>query len=191
MIKDLGVLKYFLGIEIVKNDFGLCMSQRKYCLELLYEYDLLATRPVDIPLLENSVLSFEETTNDKLDISYDVHCLSQHMHIPLQSHFKAALRVLRYLKGKTLVSWKSKKQHTISKSSSEAEYRKLFCDNSLAIRIAANPVFHERTKHFELDVHFVRENFLAGDLVGKALGRKRHVQRKEKGVHAHQPEGGC
>ncbi|GJX38633.1 ribonuclease H-like domain-containing protein [Tanacetum coccineum] len=38
----------------------------------------------------------------------------------------------------------------------------LYCDNSSAIQIAANPVFHERTKHFELDVHFVRENVLAG-----------------------------
>ncbi|GKG09278.1 hypothetical protein Tco_0338024, partial [Tanacetum coccineum] len=38
----------------------------------------------------------------------------------------------------------------------------LFCDNSSAIQIVANPVFHERTKHFELDVHFVREKVLAG-----------------------------
>ncbi|GJU35252.1 ribonuclease H-like domain-containing protein [Tanacetum coccineum] len=65
MIKDLGVLKYFLGIKIVENDFGLCMSQRKYCLELLYEYGLLAARPVDIPLPGNSILSFEKTANDK------------------------------------------------------------------------------------------------------------------------------
>ena len=38
----------------------------------------------------------------------------------------------------------------------------LFCDNSSTIQIVANPVFHERTKHFELDVHFVREKVLAG-----------------------------
>ncbi|GJY48457.1 putative RNA-directed DNA polymerase [Tanacetum coccineum] len=251
--KDLGSLKYFLGIEVIENDLGLCMTQRKYCMELLHEYGLLAARPVDIPLPENTILSCDETENDKYlsdfttyqklvgkliyltntrpDISYDVHCLSQHMHSPLQSHFKDALRVLRYLKGspgcgvqfyknqdlklkayanadwakcpktrksvtgfcvflgKTLVSWKSKKQATISKSSSEAEYRsmssascevvwlgnmlhsiglkglypvELCCDNSSAIQIAANPVFHERTKHFELDVHFVREKVLAG-----------------------------
>ncbi|GJW10385.1 ribonuclease H-like domain-containing protein [Tanacetum coccineum] len=198
LIKDLGILKYFLGIEIVENELGLCMSQRKYCLELLHKYDLLAARPVDIPLPENTILNFDETKDDKYlsdftnyqklvgkliyltntrhDISYTVHCLSQHMHNPLQSHFKAALRVL------------SKKQATISKSSPEAEYRSMSsasceivwlgnllhsigltnlypvepcCDNSSRIQIAANHVFHERTKHFELDVQFVGEKVLA------------------------------
>ncbi|GJX73326.1 ribonuclease H-like domain-containing protein [Tanacetum coccineum] len=81
--------------------------------------------------------------------------------------FKGALRVLDwanvldqkvvtgfcFLWCKSSVSWKSKKQATISKSC-EAEYR--------TIQIAANPVFHERTKHFELDVHFIKEEVLAG-----------------------------
>ena len=84
----------------------------------------------------------------------------------------------------SLVSWKSKKQSTISKLSAEAEYRAmatvaselvwihqllqdfqapiltpvlLFCDNQAAIHIATNPTFHERTKHIEIDCHFVRE----------------------------------
>ncbi|GJV96016.1 ribonuclease H-like domain-containing protein [Tanacetum coccineum] len=51
-----GLPMYLPGIEVVENDLGLCMSQRKYYLELLYEYGLLAARPVDIPLPENTVL---------------------------------------------------------------------------------------------------------------------------------------
>ncbi|XP_057453048.1 uncharacterized mitochondrial protein AtMg00810-like [Lotus japonicus] len=90
--------------------------------------------------------------------------------------------------GDSLVSWKSKKQGTVSKSSAESEYRALaavaseltwlhyllndfqvqtgstavYCDNLAAIHIASNPQFHERTKHIELDCHFVREQVEAG-----------------------------
>ncbi|GJT51217.1 putative RNA-directed DNA polymerase [Tanacetum coccineum] len=278
-IKDLGELKFFLGIEVVKIKNGLCLNQRKYCIELLYEYGLLACKLVATPMPENGILAHKETDNDKPlkditsyqkiigkliylcntrpDIAYYVHCLSQHMHLPLQSHFEAALRVLRYLKSapgagirysKTnsrsvctyadsdwakckmtrksvsgycvfisgcLVSWKSKKQATLSRSSAEAEYRSmasavcevmwitkilkdlnfschipafLFCDNSSAIRIAANPVMHEKTKHFDIDVHLVREKVASGliktvhvesenqiaDILTKGLGSMQH-----------------
>ncbi|GKC11224.1 ribonuclease H-like domain-containing protein, partial [Tanacetum coccineum] len=61
LIKDLGELKYFLGIEVLKIDKGLCVTQRKYCLELLHEYGLLAARPVSIPFPKNSILNHVES----------------------------------------------------------------------------------------------------------------------------------
>ncbi|XP_070050207.1 uncharacterized protein [Nicotiana tomentosiformis] len=57
------------------------------------------------------------------------------------------------------VSWKSKKQQTVSLSSAEAEYRAL---RQAALHIAKNPVFHERTKHIEIDYHYVHDNVTSG-----------------------------
>ena len=58
--------------------------------------------------------------------------------------------------GDSLVSWKSKKQHIVSRSSAEAEYH--------ALHRATNPVFHERTKYIEIDCHLVRERVHDGRL---------------------------
>ncbi|GKC17734.1 ribonuclease H-like domain-containing protein [Tanacetum coccineum] len=90
-IKDLGEQKYFLRIEVLKNDKGICMSQRKYCMDLLHEYGLLAARPVETPFPENTVLNFKESKKEKYLRNFTsfqqligklrpVHCLSQRMH---------------------------------------------------------------------------------------------------------------
>ncbi|CAH9146720.1 unnamed protein product [Cuscuta epithymum] len=254
-MKDLGFLKYFLGIEVARSADGIFLCQRKYTLDIISETGLLGAKPTHFPIEQNHNLAISQSdfladpeayrrlvgrllylSFTRPDLAYAVHILSQFMQAPRQDHWTAALRVVRYLKGTpgqgillsstcdlTLtgwcdsdwascpltrwsltgwivflgtspISWKTKKQHTVSRSSTEAEYRSmaattaelkwakglllslgidhprsmtLYCDNNSALHIAHNPVFHERTKHIEVDCHYVRDAIQAGLLVAR------------------------
>lgn len=59
-IKDLGGLKYFLGIEVLRSRRGIFISQRKYILDLLAETGLVDGKPADTPMMVNHGLQMEE-----------------------------------------------------------------------------------------------------------------------------------
>ena len=247
-IKDLGELKYFLGIEICRSKEGFFLSQRKYTLDILNEAGKLGARVAKTPLEEGYKVLREGEIEDtpfgdfklyrrmvgkliyltitRPDICFAVNQVSQYMQAPKVHHWNMVERIMRYLReapgqgvwmgcnksteivgycdadwagdrvdrrsttgyctfiGGNLVTWKSKKQKVVSCSSAEAEYRAMrkltseliwirnllrdlgietttpitmHCDNQAAIHIASNSVFHERTKHIEVDCHKVRQ----------------------------------
>ncbi|GKB37409.1 ribonuclease H-like domain-containing protein [Tanacetum coccineum] len=150
---DLGKLKYFMGIEVLETPNGICLSKRKYCLELIDEFGILASKPSYIPIQPNIYLSSESKDDDPLlenindyqkligkliyltttrtDIAYIVSCLSQFMHCPLKSHLKIALKIIRYLKsspGKGINVIKQSASSIVLKAYSNADWER--CTNT-------------------------------------------------------------
>ncbi|KAK2420319.1 putative mitochondrial protein [Trifolium repens] len=255
-LKHLGVLDYFLGIEVFHlADGSLLLSQAKYIRDLLSKAKMdnangmptpmastlklskVGFVPVEDPTHFRSIVgALQYATLTRPEISFSVNKVCQFLSNPLEEHWKAVKRILRYLSGTlhhglviqaapidkplsligfcdadwasdhddrrstsgacifvgpNLVSWWSKKQSLVARSSAEAEYRslanlssemlwlqslltelgcrfytpKILCDNLSTVSLAHNPSLHHRTKHMELDIFFVREKVLSKSLV--------------------------
>ncbi|KAF5453191.1 hypothetical protein F2P56_028111 [Juglans regia] len=117
-IKNLGVLRYFLGMEIGRTQAGIQLCQRKYALDILAETGILAAKPSPLPMEPNIKLKWDEgesfhdpalyrklvgkllyLANMRPDLSYNVNLLSQFMDTPRVSHYDAVLKILKYIKG--------------------------------------------------------------------------------------------
>nr|GEU71944.1 ribonuclease H-like domain-containing protein [Tanacetum cinerariifolium] len=124
---DLGALNYFLGISANRNSIGLFLSRKKYALQLLELAHMVHCNPSRTPVDTESKLGSDGV------------CL--YMHDPREPHFAALKRILRYVRGTvdfglqlyasattslvgyTDADWAAKRQHTLSHSNDEAEYR--------------------------------------------------------------------
>ncbi|XP_010412906.1 PREDICTED: uncharacterized protein LOC104699278 [Camelina sativa] len=183
-MKDLGKLRYFLGIQIQYHDGGMFLSQQKYAEDL-----------IRLQLLKRILRYIKGTTT--MGISFDKY-LDSNLTTYSDSDYAGCEKSSRStggfctFLGRNMISWSSRKQETVSKSSTEAEYRamseaaseitwfvnllqdlgvkltatpELFCDNLSAVYITANPSFHARTKHFATHYYYVREQVAFGNII--------------------------
>ncbi|KAG9458196.1 hypothetical protein H6P81_002704 [Aristolochia fimbriata] len=223
-MKDLGPLRYFLGLEVLPLSGGYGISQVKYAFDLVNRASLSDSKTFDTPLELNvkvrpsdGELLADPTLYRQLvggllylsitrpNISYTVHVVSQFMAAPRLVHYAAVIRILHYVKGMLLIGdpllvtkffWDTPPFRGVVRSSPLSlglaqrlsivlslilhqrlsgfvGYFKiwgvhldssspLYCDNKSAMQIAHNAVFHEKTKHIEVDCHFIRHHCALG-----------------------------
>nr|GFC04338.1 hypothetical protein [Tanacetum cinerariifolium] len=168
---DLGALNYFLGISATRHSTGLFLSQKQYAIELLARAHMT-----------NCGLQY--LTFTRPDISHVVQQIYLYMHDPREPHLAALKRILRYIRGTLDFGFHLYSSTTIYLVGAEAEYRGVanvvaetawlrnllrelhslfsaatlvYYDNVSATYLSANPVQHQRTRHIEIDIHFVRD----------------------------------
>nr|GEW11786.1 ribonuclease H-like domain-containing protein [Tanacetum cinerariifolium] len=221
---DLGSLNYFLSVSVTRDTSRMFLSQQKYATEVLERAGMLTCNPCRTPVDTNSKLSADgDPVSDPTLYQPHFSALKRILRYVrgtlsygLQLYSSTTSTLAAYsdadwagcpttrwsssgycvFLGNNLLSWSSKRQFTISRSSVEAKYRcvanavaetcwlrnllrelhtplsigtLVYCDNLSAVYLSSNPVQHQRTKHIEIDIHFVR------DLVSTGRIRVLHV----------------
>eukprot|EP00253_Pinus_taeda_P036216 PITA_36216 len=250
---DMGLLRYFLGIEVDQNENGIFISQARYVNEVLERFNMQEFMAAITPMVMGLKLSKEDSSKDfdpslyksivgslmyltttRPDIMFAVSLISRFVERPKEAHWQAAKRILRYVKGTKMlgilytvsecsdlvgytdsdwagsiddrkstsgyvfhmgsgaISWASKKKSIVALSTAEAKYvaataaacqavwmrrmlrslgreqakaTVIFCDNSSAIALSKNSMFHKRTKHIYTRFHYIRELVSNGEII--------------------------
>eukprot|EP00253_Pinus_taeda_P023320 PITA_23320 len=206
---DMGLLKYFLGMEVEQNENEIFISQAKYVNEVLERFNMQDSKAAITPKVMGLKLNKEDSNKDfdpslyksivgslmyftatRLYIMHAVSLVSRFMERTKEAHWQAAKIFLRYVKG--VISWASKKKLIVVLSIAEAEYvaatiaacqavwmrrmlrslgqeqakgTVIYCDNSSAIALSKNFVFHKRKKHIDTRFHYIRELVRNGEIV--------------------------
>ena len=116
-VKDLGQMRYFLGMEVARSRKGISISQKKYTIDLLKETGMLGGIPSETPIEVNGKAKKKELggpvdtvryqrlvgrliylSHTRPNIAFAVSVVSQYMHSPYEEHLATVYQILRYLK---------------------------------------------------------------------------------------------
>ncbi|KAL0458674.1 UNVERIFIED_CONTAM: Retrovirus-related Pol polyprotein from transposon RE2 [Sesamum latifolium] len=190
-IKDLGDARYFLGLEIARNSSGTYLAQTKYTFDIIKDTELQHSKSTSTPFPSDLKLTADSGAKlgrllylgfTRPDISHSVQQLSQFLNHPCEGHWSAALHVEVLLSRGRLRSNRPILAPRLRRfigawqrlRVAMASYLLIdfgvdvhtpvpfYCDNKAALHIMVNPVFHERTKHIEIDCHIVRNAYKEG-----------------------------
>ncbi|KAL0405058.1 UNVERIFIED_CONTAM: Retrovirus-related Pol polyprotein from transposon TNT 1-94 [Sesamum radiatum] len=173
-IKDLGLARYFLGLQIARSSAGTNLTQAKYIQDILQDTGLQHAKAATTPLpqgtklcaTEGVVLSGPEHYKRLLQAYCDADwasCLDSRRLVTGFCVFLGMLSSLGRLRSKPPSPVLRPKLstgvwHLLSVSYNGFPVSSpipMFCDNKAALHIMANPIFHENTKHLDIDCHIV------------------------------------
>ena len=115
-MKDLGLMHYFLGLELWQSSEGIFLNQGKYAAEILKRFNMMECKAMAMPMDSNLKLLADDSSelvdvthykqiigslisNTRPDICFVVNTLSQYLVQPRRVHLVTAKHVMRYLKG--------------------------------------------------------------------------------------------
>ncbi|XP_016184969.1 uncharacterized protein LOC107626580 [Arachis ipaensis] len=162
---DMGELRYFLSIEVAQKSCGvLLLSQTKYIDDLLKKAQMGDSEAATTPMTSNMKLNstngvpFEHVSMYRFVVDSLQYLIVTRPEIVFYIEDRKFTAGYCVMFGLNLVSWCSKKQTVVSRFNTEAEYRGI----ASAVLMSANSVLHSRSKHFEIDLHLVRDHVAKG-----------------------------
>eukprot|EP00253_Pinus_taeda_P003364 PITA_03364 len=167
-MKDLGLMYYFLGLEVWQKNGEIFLGQGRYAREILKRFRMQDCQPMATPMITNSKKI--DASKDK-EVDPTLYRLKKYLRVLLQCWSKddilvqqeAEINSTKFSKAKYMAAitttceaiWIRKLLVSLLRKRMEAT--KVYCDNRSCIKLSENPVFHDRSKHIDICCHFIRD----------------------------------
>eukprot|EP00253_Pinus_taeda_P010284 PITA_10284 len=182
----MGLMHYFLGLEVWQKNGEILLGQGRYATNILKRFKMQYCQPMTTPMITNWK-KIDASRDKEVDPTLNRQVIGSLIFTDADwagsSVDRKSTSGYCFSVGSGMVSWCNRKQKSVALSSTKAEYmaantttceaiflRKLlvslfrkkmgatnvYCDNQSCIKLSKNPVFHDRSKHIDIRCHFIR-----------------------------------